>query len=252
MWFVSADESTHIKDESEIVLACSIIGQTHPVLRQHARGGWDTDVVSAFYGKMTDYSTINNLHPFIVGGVASNTLSGYGQLQAIAAVGHTWNALMATPTLETATAVLQALRALDGTVAPVLPDSPLCRLQAQLTEIENATKTMLIIHDHLQTATAFPPGLLANSYDCIDIDNIVTRLIGNEITTLGSQLDAEFNLDVLAEAESWAKLYKGKDAKVVERTKTIGGLLQSVRRTGQEMNQSTVAETTIAAWKTPA
>ena len=250
MWFVSADKSTHMKDESEIVLACSISGQTHPVLRQHARGGWDTDVVSAFYDKMTGYNTIDNLHPFVVGGVASNTFSGYTQLRCIAAVGHAWNALITTPTVDAATAVLGALRELDTAVAPVLPDSPLCRLQAQLSEIESATKTMLIIHDHLQTNTAFPPGLLANSYNCFAIDKVVAMLVGNEIVALGAQLDAEFDLGVLAEAESWAKQYKGADAAVVECTKTIGGLLQSVRRTGQDMTQSTIAESTIAAWKT--
>jgi len=250
MWFVSADKSTHMKDESEIVLACSISGQTHPVLRQHARGGWDTDVVSAFYDKMTGYNTIDNLHPFVVGGVASNTFSGYTQLRCIAAVGHAWNALITTPTVDAATAVLGALRELDTAVAPVLPDSPLCRLQAQLSEIESATKTMLIIHDHLQTNTAFPPGLLANSYNCIAIDKVVAMLVGNEIVALGAQLDAEFDLGVLAEAESWAKQYKGADAAVVECTKTIGGLLQSVRRTGQDMTQSTIAESTIAAWRT--
>lgn len=252
MWFVQGASSSDVVDESAVELVHNLLSVPCPVLT-HAPTGWSTAVANAFYDTCSNanYTSLPNLYPFIVGGVGCSTTDDYSRLRAVAAVGNSWNALVAHPTETTLLEVHAALDALKSIQVPMLPDSVLSRVAAYVPTIQDAVDCMHAILNIDEAALTVPNGLLACSYDCIDTDALVQMLIGRNIVACHAALKADFTMEMLSDAKSWTDMYTSSDTVSLHSASEVKLLYKSAGRTHQEVVPSSIASDAVQLWITP-
>lgn len=251
MWFVLRKPGTHIKDESNITLVTSILNVPPPPLNTHSKGGWTMKVSERFSQIVSHFTPIPMVWPFIVGGVGTDSVESYNQLLTLSRVANDWNNFMSDPSLEALKKVESAFAQVSFNFDEVLPEgTALSRLVASLESIEKACNTILYLNDCMQKddCLTVESGSLAETYGCIDVKAIATKLIGNNIVHLSNILNQEIDFSLLADVQDWILEYKGKDEKVMAAIATIKDLYASAQRTGNLSKSSGEVARTISAW----
>jgi len=225
-----------------------------------SKSGWDLPVSHKALKAYADVSS-TDCHPFVVGGVGTNTGEGYRQLLLLKAARKAW-AELATNKIHSSNFIEIAEEVLAETETITLPDKSESDIikKALPTLIEHAKHAQPIFESTEPFLPDGMPGCLRDNY-LIDGQKMLADLVGTNLIqaldTLETNEDSVPQIDCLNDAYSWyVEAMKAKEVKCVfgdaaeSAIAGIAALLEAASRTNVSgVLASTAAAEKIALWR---